>query len=82
MSRTPIEKMIDDACGITPQEIPAQIKLYCPKCERTGSATLEKSDPEGAVLAHIQCPECVQGDFDSPRFFDSNDEELDPYPYE
>ena len=77
MSISPIERMIDDACGVGSKPV-LRINLYCRKCHRVGSAIREVGDPDGAVVANIQCPECVGGDFDSTEYFDANGE---PVPY-
>lgn len=79
MSRSPIEKMIDDACGVSPKQEPRQIVLYCSGCLLRKSVDRHENDPPNAVLAHIQCPECVGGDFDTTYYYDVNGNEI---PYE
>lgn len=56
-----------------------KIKLRCPKCEKTTEVDRDPTDPQRAVLAEIQCPECVGGDFDSPIFFAGDGSEVPFY---
>jgi len=56
-----------------------QIELYCIKCESRKTVDRQEDDPANAMLAHIQCPECVGGDFDSTEYFDKNGSKI---PYE
>ncbi len=55
------------------------IELYCSKCLSRKIVDRCEDDPPNAVLAHIQCPECVCGDFDTTYYFDAKGLEI---PYE
>ena len=52
------------------------IRLECPRCRRTVMAAREKFDPPRAVMAEIQCPECVGGDFDHTTYRDAKGDEV------
>jgi hypothetical protein len=39
-----------------------QVKLHCPGCGRTKKATREPSDPIGAKIIELRCPECWEKD--------------------
>ena len=54
------------------------IELYCFKCKSRKTVNRCDDDPPNATIAHIQCPECVGGDFDSTEYFDGNGQ---PVPY-
>ena len=56
-----------------------KIELYCIQCESRTTVDRQEDDPPNAVLAHIQCPECVGGDFDSTEYFDKEGSQI---PYE
>lgn len=56
--RTPLEKMIDEACGVPADFKPKRrIKLHCPKCGKWGSCDAEENDPE---VLEIECPKCCE----------------------
>ena len=55
------------------------IELYCVKCQSRKTVDRCEDDPPNAILVHIQCPECVVGDFDLTEYFDANGQ---PVPYE
>ena len=74
--RSPIERMIDEATGFDPADVPPQIMLGCPKCGKSQGAALHESDPEGTALVKIICPDCNPGDRDMPRYFDRYGTEL------
>lgn len=85
---SPIEKMIDAAakcakCGAPMGGCSCWLALECPKCHRKQAVEREDYDPPRAVKVHIQCPECNAGDFDSPRYFDSEGKSVldDPETY-
>lgn len=74
---SPIERMIDKACGVTPESIfPETILLRCPNCMREKRAAREKTDPNGTAVVVTQCPKCVGGDFSSTQYFDSHGTEI------
>lgn len=70
---SPIEKMIDAACGVAPGDF---VTLRCSKCEKEMRARKDDTDPLGTVVVEIQCPDCNSGDFDSPVYFDADGLEI------
>ncbi len=80
MARSPIEMMVDQACGFDQSvQRPApkpRVMLRCPKCGRKQKAALDDMDPPGTATVIIQCPKCCGGDFDSPLYEDANGKEL------
>jgi len=75
---SPIEHLIDKACGITSENVSSSdwITLRCPKCKLRKRAKRDETDPPGTVIIVLQCPECNGGDFDSPVYFDEAGNEL------
>jgi hypothetical protein len=62
MGRSPIEMMVDQACGFDRAAWERQrsldlIKLYCPVCKKEKLVDRVKDDPPGAVLK-LKCPNC------------------------
>ncbi len=81
-ARSPIERMIDAACGYDATDAKPKIyrgfpRLRCPKCEREQNTALDKSDPKGAMLVVVCCPKCC-GDFEEIHYFDKAGNELFP----
>lgn len=52
------------------------IKIKCPKCGASRECERDPTDPEHTALVIVQCPECNGGDFDTPRYFDAEGDEL------
>lgn len=78
---SPIERMIDAACGVKPGDTPAppsRIQLECKKCGKTKMVQRVKHDPPAAVKVCITCPECNPGDFDETMHFDAEGRHLHP----
>lgn len=76
-NRSPIQQMVDRACGIPEGwEPPARVTLRCPKCKREKDAAIEPTDPKGTTLVVTQCPECVGGDFSTVDYFDKDGKQL------
>lgn len=79
MARSPIEIMIDRACGIPdgPARHPVErVTLFCPSCKSWKLVEKHESDPEGTSEVHVLCPDCHDGEFDDPRYFNSHGDEL------
>ncbi len=80
-ARSPIEMMVDQACGYDPDApLPPKVLLECPICQRTKLVEKDKSDPEGAVRIVYKCNTCEPpgAGFDSLRYFDKDGKEIDP----
>ena len=83
MVRSPIEIMIDQATGYDPAKAKPRkpmVLLYCPKCKRRQKSPLEPDDPPGTATVIIQCPKCIGGDFDLPKYQDAAGNELSADP--
>ena len=53
------------------------VRLECPKCGFWKRSPLDDDfDPPGTVLVKLTCPDCNQGDFASPTYFDAQGKEL------
>lgn len=53
-----------------------RIVLHCPACESREVTTRSKDDPERATVMVIICPDCDDGDFYAPVYFDDEGKEL------
>lgn len=64
MGRSPIEIMIDQACGFTevvrPRPLP-QIKIACPVCLKEDMTVRRNRDPKRAAVLEVPCPDCSAG---------------------
>lgn len=78
--RSPIERMIDEACGIggdQPTKPPVQyVTLFCPGCESAKTVKRDDSDLPGTMTIHARCPDCNPGDFDEVIYFDADGTQL------
>lgn len=76
--RSPIEMMVDQACGFDPDAPENQpVTLMCPDCKKTKSVSRDKTDPAGTAFIHLSCPDCWKdGGFENPSFFDVNGLEI------
>ena len=81
-TRSPIARMIDEACGITPADLEKLrsqwVTMRCPTCEKEVRAPKDGTDPEGTAVVQVDCPDCDQpGNKDEGvRYFASNGQEL------
>jgi hypothetical protein len=57
--------------------IAKQITFRCPKCrtQREGKR-LDEFDPEDADIIEIICPQCDDGDFHAPVYFNTQGNEM------
>ena len=77
MRRTPIQRMVDRACGIPDDyEPPPRVTLECHKCGKTKDAEMDKTDPPGTAKVRMLCPACANGDFSMIDYFDKNGKQL------
>lgn len=75
MARSPIEMMIDKACGFDLASAPKieRIMLKCPHCGRTSSAPKDETDPQGTARVEVSCPDCTkEGDRPQMHYYDSS----------
>lgn len=80
--RSPIEAMIDAACGIKPGEIERlkakqeaeRITLRCPACGTTKRADRHFTDPLDAAVVESSCGNCEP--VDGVRYFDASGDEI------
>ncbi len=56
--RTPIEILIDEACGVDSTVEVTWVTLRCPDCQRTMKVIRHDDDPDDEVVAN--CPDCVE----------------------
>lgn len=73
---SPIEMMIDRACGFDGSRPAPGVILVCPACRRQKRVAKDATDPEGTAEVHVRCPSCNSGDFDMPLYFDAVGTEL------
>lgn len=67
---TPIERMIDKACGVKPEYWQRHfVLLKCPKCKAEKRVYRHSSDPKSAVAIEAACPKC--GPVETIRYFDA-----------
>lgn len=60
--RSPIEMMIDKACGFDPSgPAPERVTLRCPQCRRTLRVLRDDTDPENASTVEVICDKCDHG---------------------
>lgn len=80
MSRSPIERMIDAACGITEADRVemrrGQITMKCRSCGDTRSAARDASDPPGADTIVFPCPNCRTEPWPDPVCLDVEGREI------
>jgi hypothetical protein len=75
-ARSPIEMMVDRACGFDPDKPPPKraepdIALCCPSCEETLMVYGDKTDPPGTSRVETDCPKCATGEF-KISYFDAD----------
>lgn len=78
---TPIDKLIDKACGFDPLKASKRhwlVTLVCPKCKRSIRTISDKTDPRGTASVHFKCPECepAGGFEDNPIYFNAAGQEI------
>lgn len=54
----------------------ALIKLLCPKCDSHETTNRLDADPPRTVSLSMICPDCDDGDFWQPMYFDSHGNEV------
>lgn len=74
-TRTPIERMVDEACGLGPTlpRLPIRprlVTLQCPSCGKSKRTYAMESDPAGTFEVRHDCPACAGENSAAARFFD------------
>lgn len=55
-----------------------RIILRCPKCKKTKSAKVDKTDPPLTAIVEIICPKCDDGDFHEASYYDARGNCIEP----
>lgn len=78
---TPIEAMIDEACGVNDARYQApslrSIRLLCPRCHKCLYVSRDDTDPEGTEFICFGCPDC-RSENELPRYYGAKTEMLKP----
>lgn len=77
MSRSPIEMMVDRACGFDPLKPYPRVTLRCPKCRREQSAATDPTDPPNTAVVLCVCPKCHDGSKVEVDYFDAKGRQID-----
>ena len=81
MARSPIETMIDRACGFdqsAPRPVRDLVILRCPICKKEKKVDRHKSDPPGCTVVETACPDCSRsGDFEIVDYFNAAGAQID-----
>jgi hypothetical protein len=54
------------------------VTLRCPRCKAEKQSPCDDFDPYGTAVVQIICPDCDDGDFHAPEFFDESGNWIDP----
>ena len=54
---SPLDRLIDQACGIKPG---AFVTMRCPTCRTEKQAPRHETDPEGTAVVQADCPGCAR----------------------
>ena len=77
--RSPIERMIDEACGFDPDAPEPKrdlLNLRCPQCSKVFLVDRSAVDPPGAAVIECPCLDCRDHD-PVVRWFNAEGRELD-----
>ena len=72
---SPIDRMIDEACGVKPGDF---VTLVCNGCGQRKRAPKDETDPKDTAEVHVRCPKCNGGDFDLIEYFDAHGRQILP----
>ena len=72
---SPLDRMIDEACGVKPGDF---VTMRCSTCQKQKLAPRHEMDPEGTAVVQSDCPGCARaGDKDYViQYFDAHGQEL------
>lgn len=59
-------------------DAPSRILFRCPKCRKEQMVDRDNTDPPAARLASMVCPDCDDGDFHSPDYFEVTGKWINP----
>lgn len=77
MRRSPVERMVDRACGIPDDWVPPpRVTLECSRCGKKKDVAMDATDPPGTARIRMLCPECAKGDRSMIDYFDKNGKQL------
>lgn len=78
MIRSPIEMMVDKACGFDPSKVEPRdlVTLRCPTCKKEKPVDRDKSDPPGTAIVAVDCPDCNEGDFEDVHYYRADGTEI------
>lgn len=80
-ARSPIEILIDRACGVPEHFEPEReplLTLSCPGCRAAKRVHEHETDPPGTTRIEYPCPKCLTGDVAAPRYYAANGQEIAP----
>lgn len=76
-NRSPIERMVDEACGVPADYVPPpRVTLECNVCSKTKSVPIDPTDPPGTAKVRMPCPECAKGDRVMIDYFDKDGKQI------
>ena len=64
---SPIERMIDEACGVKPGDF---VTLRCPECNREKRVAKAENDPDGTAVVVAVCDRCDDGSKSLVDYYD------------
>ena len=76
MSKSPIDVMIDKACGITAEYLDRLLTLRCPYCHTEKRVERDWYDPALATVAVYPCGICRREEKDYVVYLDRNGREV------
>lgn len=75
--RSPIEMMVDKACGYDPAKAVPTITLRCPVCSKEKEVGRHRTDPKEAKVVLSECLDCGKsGGFEEVWYLDSTGKEI------
>lgn len=76
-SRSPIEMMVNKACGYDPAKTVPTVTLRCPVCSKEKEVGRHRTDPEETKVVLSSCAECSSlGNSAEVRYLDSTGKEI------
>ena len=81
MAWSPLDMMIDKACGFdpsAPRPPRDTVTLRCPVCKSEKIVDRHKTDPQGTAVVESACLACLHsGDFDTVNYFSADGRQID-----